>query len=144
MEGVQQIGESIDSFDPTRGGRLAAAVSLAMDKHAVRWLKELKPVVVVGRLRASPLLPNTLDLPDWSLQIAQWQRWLEPHHRVRAAAESGKLDEVTSRFLMRRFGWHGGPPQTLAALAAEFNFTLVRAAVFEQKALAAGLAWKAT
>jgi hypothetical protein len=139
MEGVQRIGEAIDSFDPSRGGRLAAAVSLAMDKHAIRWLKEIKPVVVVGRLRASPLLPNTLDLPDWSLLVCGWQRWLEPHHRVRAAAESGAMDEQTAKFLLHRFGWYGGPPRTLAELSEQFNFTLVRTAIFEQRALYAAM-----
>lgn len=137
--GIQQIGEALDHFDPARGGRLAGPVGLAMDKHAVRWLKEIKPPVVVGRLRASPLLPNTLDLPDWSLLVAHWQRWLEPHPNVKIAAESGVLDDTTSRFLKRRMGWDGGPPRTLAQLSEEFGFTLVRASMFEQRALYAAV-----
>jgi hypothetical protein len=137
--GVQQIGEAIDHFDPSRGGRLAGPVGLAMDKHAVRWLKEIKPPVVIGRLRASPLLPNTLDLPDWSLLVAHWQRWLEPHPRVKLACESGQLDDVTTRFLKRRLGWDGGPPHTLAQLSEEFSLTLVRASMFEQRALYAAV-----
>ena len=139
MEGVQRIGEAIDQFDPSRGARLAGAVSLAMDKHAVRWLKELKPVVVVGRLRASPLLPNMHDLPDWSLEVNEWQRWLEPHHRVRRACDAALVDAATRDFLMRRYGWHGGPPSTLAALAEQFEYTLFRASIFEQKALYAAM-----
>jgi hypothetical protein len=134
--GIQQIGEAIDHFDHSRGGRLAGPVGLAMDKHAARWLKEVKPPVLVGRLRASPLLPNTLDLPDWSLLVSHWQRWLEPHPRVRLAATTpGALEEGIAKFLSRRLGWDGGPPHTLAQLAEEFGFTLVRASMFEQRAL---------
>lgn len=135
IEGVQQIGEAIDGFDPTRGGRLAGAVSLSMDRHAVRWLREIKPLVVVGRLRASPLLPNMVDLPDWSLMVNDWQRWLEPHPAVRRARDAGLPDPAAADFLARRFGWHGGPPATLASLAEHFDFTLVRAAVYEQRSL---------
>jgi hypothetical protein len=139
MEGVQSMGEVIDGFDSSRGGRLAAAISLAMDKHAVRWLKEIKPVVVVGRLRASPLLPNTFDLPDWSLLVCPWQRWLEPHHRVRLACEHPGFDVAMGEFLRHRFGWYGGPPRTLAELSEQFNFTLVRTAIHEQRALYAAM-----
>lgn len=135
VQGVQQIGEAIDAFDPTRGGRLAGPVGLAMDKHAMRWLRELKPTVVVGKLRASPLLPNILDLPDWSLLISAWQRWLEPHPRVRATALSGGLDALTTDFLCCRFGWNGGRPHSLAQLAERFQFTPVRTAIFEQRSL---------
>jgi len=139
VQGAQQIGEAIDAFDPSRGGRLAASVGLAMDKHAIRWLKELKPIVVVGKLRASPLLPNTYDLPDWSLLVCAWQRWLEPHPRVRLATGSPVFDGVMATFLRRRFGWDGAPPHTLAQLAQEFNFTPVRTAIFEQRSLHAAV-----
>lgn len=135
MEGVARIGDVIDHFDMSRGGRLAGAVSLAMDKHAQRWSKEIKPLVVVGKLRASPLLYNAPDLPDWSRVVNVWQRELEPHFRVRDVAESGKFDSAMSTFLMERFGWHGGQPKTLSEMAEKFNMTFVRAAIFEQKAL---------
>jgi len=142
IEGIQRIGDAIDHFDSSRGGRLASAVGLAMDKHAVRWLKELKPLVVVGRLRASPLQPNAPDLPDWSRLVSVWQKELEPHFRVRIAAESGKLDPVMSAFLIDRFGWYGGPPRMLNELTEKFNFTFVRAAIFEQRAIHAATTMK--
>jgi hypothetical protein len=135
IEGVQRIGEAIDGFDPTRGGRLAGAVSLSMDRHAVRWLRDVKPIGGTGRLRASPLLPTMVDLPDWSLMVNDWQRWLEPHPAVRRACDAGLPDDAAADFLARRFGWHGGPPATLASLAEHFDFTLVRAAVYEQRSL---------
>ncbi len=135
IEGVQRIGDAIDGFDPSRGGRLAGAVSLAMDRHAARWQREVKPPVVVGRLRASPLLPNMFDLPDWSVLVNEWQRWLEPHPAVRRACDAGLPDAAAADFLSRRFGWHGGPPATLVSLAEHFDFALVRAAVYEQRSL---------
>jgi hypothetical protein len=62
-----------------------------------------------------------------------------PNERRLAAAESGAMDEQTAKFLLHRFGWYGGPPRTLAELSEQFNFTLVRTAIFEQRALYAAM-----
>ena len=147
MDAVRTVGEVIDGVDPSHAGRLAAPVGLALDKLAVRWIKDLAPVTLPPgtRLRASPLLPNAPDVEDWSRTIAPWQRWLEPHFRTRDAVEKGLVPEVERDFLSRRFGWYGGPPRTLSELGDAFGLSPIRVVVFEQRALrGARLVWRAT
>lgn len=138
MEAVQVVGYTIDHFDAGHGARLAAPVGLAMDKLAVKWVKELQPAPLPPgtRLRASPLLPNAPDFHDWSRAVSPWQGWLEPHFRTRETAESGKLDQQHRDFLRQRFGWYGGPPRTLVELGQTFGMSAIRVVVFEQRLLA--------
>lgn len=137
MDGIGAVGQAIDGVDPSHAGRLAAPVGLAVDKLAVRWIKDLAPVTLPPgtRLRASPLLPNAPDVPDWSRVVAPWQRWLEPHFRTRDAVDLGLLPEREGEFLRRRFGWYGGPPRTLLELGDMFSLSPIRVVVFEQRTL---------
>jgi hypothetical protein len=118
--GIAAVGEAIDGFDPSRGGRLAAAAGLAVDRSAIEWAKQLSAVPgSAAARRASVKIPAGLAMPDWTRSVCAWQSFLEPDRRVRLAIESGKLAPELAAYLGQRYGLDGGPARTLAELARE-------------------------
>ncbi len=139
------LGEAVDQFEPQRparvpAGRLAAAAGMALARACTRWMRShgLEGAERPAKRAASRLLEGVV-IPDWTLSCAPWQTWLEPDARVRAALAG--LDAGEREVLAERFGWTGGPPRTLAEIAAARRTTVIRAAVMERRALRAAFAW---
>jgi len=135
---IRVIGEVIDTHDVSKGGRLAAASGLALDRFAMSVTKELAPSPAQAR-RAVAVIPSTLPMPDWERQLCSWQSVLEPDRRLRPAITAGRVPPQSAGVLAKRHGWDGGPPRTLTELAAELKVTRIRVLVVEQKALAEAL-----
>lgn len=138
------VAEAVDQFKPggpsegkVGGGRLAAPVGLAMTRVVARFAREHAAEFRTGAgARAAPRLGAGVHLPDWTRSVAPWQAFLEPDPRVRAGLAG--IDERARVFLTERFGW-GGPPKTLVELAGIFKTTVMKAAMFERKAIRAAL-----
>lgn len=128
--------QAIDLFDPTKGGRIAGPIGLAVDKAITDWIKR-RPSVDASPRRASSLLTFGTIIRDWTLRVAPWQRWLEPDPRLRRASEASGFPAETASFLAARFGWNGSPPQTLEALALDRGLTAIRVAMLEHSCLKA-------
>ncbi|MCB9838348.1 MAG: hypothetical protein H6813_03335 [Phycisphaeraceae bacterium] len=60
--------EAAASFDPARGGRLAASASLAIN----RALADAERAIAKQATRSAPA-----GLRDWTRAVAPWQRWLD-------------------------------------------------------------------
>ena len=127
---------AIDLFDPSKGGRIAGPIGLAVDKAITEWIKR-RPSVDASPRRAASLLTFGTNIRDWTLRVAPWQRWLEPDPRARRASESPGFPQETAAFLAARFGWLGSPPMTLDALASARNLTPIRVAILEHACLKA-------
>ncbi len=137
MASITAIGTVVDAFDPSRGGRLASPVGLAVNRVASRWVREHREASGATS-RASPRVPTGAALPDWTRAVSPWQTWLEPPARVRE-----RLDNVDPRgrdMLMRRMGWGGDPPRTLAEASAALGVTVMRGAIIERAAIRAAMA----
>lgn len=130
-----RAAEAIDGIDPFKNSRVAAAVGLEVDRDAAGWLKAHPAAPTSARRAASILVPGTF-FPDWTRTVASWQDWLEPDARARSVVALDQMPEREAKFLVRRFGWDGGPPATLHDLALEMSIAPTVVARFERRALA--------
>ncbi|MDX2117308.1 MAG: hypothetical protein SFY96_03900 [Planctomycetota bacterium] len=132
------LSDAVEAHDPSsapgRGGRLAGAASLAIDRAVVRWLKDAAPTdgASVRRARSATRI-GVAALADWTRTIDPWQAWLEPDHRIRAI--SSGLNEFSRRVLDARFGWSGGPPMNAGQIGELIAQPRMRAAMIERRAL---------
>lgn len=136
--------EAADRFDPLKGGRLAAPVGLALNRVVSRWAKASGLVGPdVPASRASPHVDAAeVIIGDWSRLVDPWQPRLEPDARVRAVLH--RIDPAHAELLAARLGWSddaagGGPPLTIAAVAAARSITAHHASAFEHEAIGAAL-----
>lgn len=127
---------AIDTFDASKGGRIAGPIGLAVDKSITDWIKR-RPSVDERPRRAASLLTFGTVIRDWTLRVTPWQRWLEPDPRLRRASETPGFPAEQAAFLAARFGWQGTPPQTLDALAIARGLTPIRIAMLEHACLKA-------
>ena len=140
-ESLAAVGEAIDGFDPGRGGRLAGAANVAVDRVGARWAKE---VGRRGEGRAEERLPRGVGVGDWTSRVSVWDRWLGMDPRVRAAWGAGRLAGEVGAWVGARQGWDGGPPRSLsemgmsAAKAARVDARMTRAALAVVRAGTAG------
>lgn len=129
------IADATDRHDPARGGRLAAPVSLALN----RWASGVPDVARPPEPgRAARRTPAGLPVPDWTRRVAPWQRWLGPDPRIARVLE--RLDPDDRALLIRRFGLGTGPPETLAGVAASMGKKANHLARAERRALRRALA----
>lgn len=129
------VADAVDRFDPARGGRLAAPVSLALG----RWCAQVPDVAASPEPgRAARRLPAGVPVPDWTRRIAPWQAWLEPDPRLRGVL--GRLGEDDRTLLARRFGLGETLPESLAAIAASEDKRAVHLARAERRAVRRALA----
>lgn len=150
-EAIAALAESVDVFDPTGRGRLAAPAGLALQRRLSRWIREHPGQIgdPPGAGRASPTLRPGVRIVDWTLRVAPWQSergpdgraahpWLEPDPRLRATLPRVRPDLAS--LLARRFGWDGLPPVTLAQIAADLGLPVMKAGSLERRALREALA----
>jgi uncharacterized protein YoaH (UPF0181 family) len=136
---IGRIGDVVDAHDAAKGGRLAGAAGLALDRYATQVVRELTPPDGSAR-RAVAVIPQGLPMPAWERAVSPWQAFLEPDARLLPAIRAGRVPQREATVLLLRFGWDGGPPRTLAELAAELKISRIRVLQVEQRAIAAGLA----
>lgn len=131
------VADGVDRFDPGRGGRLAAPVSLALG----RWCAQVPDVSRTPEAgRAARRMPSGMAVADWTRRVAPWQAWLNTDPRLPGVLE--RLAEDDRALLVRRFGLDGSPPETLEAVAAARGLRAVHLARGERRAVrrALGLA----
>jgi hypothetical protein len=140
---IEALIEGTGQFDPTRGGRLAAPVGLALNRAVTRWAKgSPEPARNGVGLRAVTFTdPEGIAIDDWTRRVDAWQTALEPEARARKSLSG--IEPERAKFLKGRFCWGEGegtgPPRTVAELAAEFKLTLHHASAMEHDSLAAAL-----
>ena len=100
--------EAAHRYDPARGGRLSAAVTIAVDR-------------VAGTTPAGSAKPTAARrsfaqwrVEDWTRRVSPWQRFLEAPATLRAGMAS--LDAKQRAILESRFGF-GERPHTLAEIS---------------------------
>lgn len=109
--GFDALARTVDRFDPTRGGRLAAPGSLVIG----RALSRVDLRVETGMDPAPP----DAKLDDWSTALIDRQPLVLPPEII-ASIPSLESDEIRS-LLEERFGTRTGRPMTLAELAHEHS-----------------------
>jgi len=122
--------EGVDRFHPARGGRLAAPVSLALQRWASH-VPDVAAAVVPGK--ATRMTPTGYAVRDWTRSVALWQAWLEPDPRLGGVLD--RLDDHERSLLTRRFGLDGSPPETLDAIARSMDKRAVHLARGERRAI---------
>lgn len=122
------LGRSIDAFDPSRQGRLAAVAT-----HALRTELARGPIAAAAATAARARHERGgIVLPDLPEAVYPWRTALElPDGAVEAAAA---LDPDDRALLAARYGWGGSPPQTHAQIATALGRPVHRAAAAEQRA----------
>lgn len=124
---------ALNHFDPSKGGRLAGPVGLAVDKASVRTLRDALPPK--ASTRAMVLQPEvTITLPP----LSPWDRALLPDPRIVSAARDprARAADPDLALLADRFGLAGSPPQTLRQLREARGLTEIAVAHAVQRALA--------
>lgn len=111
------VSHAIDHFDPFRGGRLAAAASLALARALVAAERDHPRSPAQARRAAR----TDLVMADWTRAMADWNAWLAPHEGLRAAA--ARLAPPLGDAVAARFGFSGTRPMTMAELHARFGLT---------------------
>lgn len=131
---------SVDRFDPFKGGRLAAPVSLAVGRAVGRWLADAidhSRAPTPGRAEARRALDG-LPLKDWSTRVHEWQSWLDVSSSQRQgidAALARPVDAALARVLVLRLGLGQDPPQTLLESGRVLNLPPSRVSALHRRAL---------
>lgn len=132
-ESLAAATQALDHFDPSKGGRLAGPVGLAVDRCAVRTLRDALPPR--ASTRAMVLQPETtITFPP----LSPWDKALLPDPRIVRAlslAPSSHADSHLS-LLADRFGLAGAAPRTLRELREARGLTSITVARSLQRALA--------
>ncbi len=132
-DAVATASTALNHFDPSKGGRLAGPVGLAVDKASVRTLRDAMPPK--ASTRAMVLQPElTITLPP----LSPWDRALLPAPRLVPAARDprARAADPDLALLADRFGLAGSSPQTLRQLRAARGLTDIAVAHAVQRALA--------
>lgn len=130
MGAIDAVCDGVDRFDPSRGGRLAAPVSLALQ----RWVSHVPDVAAASVPgRATRLAPEGFVVLDWTRSVAPWQVWLDPDPRIPGVLD--QLGAAERELLVRRFGLMGEPPETLESIAGSMDKRAVHLARAERRAI---------
>jgi predicted transcriptional regulator len=102
---------AVDRFDPSKRGRLATPISLAL----ARALAPLAPPTAQPRRAHAASVP----IADWSRSVAPWQEFVDAPDAVAVAVRERLVDDRTALVIRCRFGWGVGPPMTLRQMHRE-------------------------
>lgn len=139
--GLDALLESIDRFDPFKGGRLAAAAGVAIARALSRLLRD-QPGLLAAASAPSPARaaarraadgPTAAD--DFSRRVYPWQADLDL--APGAVDRLPTLDEPGRTIVTRRFGLAGLPPESPAAIARSLGLRPARASQLLRAALVA-------
>ncbi|MEM8757835.1 MAG: sigma factor-like helix-turn-helix DNA-binding protein [Planctomycetota bacterium] len=116
---IRAGSDAIDAVHPSDRGRLAAPVSLAVDRRVRETVAPPARAAAPGRPgKARRKIGADAEISDFTAVVYRWQRAVEPDPRIRSALAA--LDEREATILRRRFGYapsDAGRPITLAELA---------------------------
>lgn len=132
LEALVAAGAALEAIDPATGARVASAVGLSSDRVGVRRAKNM----ATGRPGAAPARTG---MPDWSLRLFPWQRWIDAEPRLRAAIARAGLTPDDAALLCARYGFDGAPPRTIAAIAKERSLSERAAGIELRRATGAAL-----
>lgn len=147
--GLHAAARAVDAFDPSRGGRLAAPVTLIVTREVARWTKDAPATQGDQPGRAQGRLSRGTPFPDWTRAVSPWQEWLEPRADVRAGRD--RVSDEARRAMGLRMGWpewvesdrrsakgSGSDslrPRTCAEIAAITGLSTTGAARLERRAI---------
>jgi RNA polymerase primary sigma factor len=145
--GLNAAARAIDAFDPAKGGRVAAPITLLVTRDVSRWIKAAPAPEPEPAGRALPRLTSGIEFPDWTRRVAPWQEWLEPDPLVRPRVDAVPADARLAMAL--RHGWPDwtsrtspapARPHTCAEIAALLSITPTAVARLERLAIREALA----
>lgn len=145
---LEGLKSAVDVFDPFRGGRLAAAVGVSVNRTVTAWLRSHG--ADGGGRRAAPgggaagLATVRCDSAaigfDWTRRVDPWQVWLEPEGAVvRWVREAGDGDDraaLERRVVAMRYGLEGAPPRTPREVGEVLGTTAARVTAIERRVTA--------
>lgn len=144
---LDAVCRAVETFEPAKGGRLAAPVGLFVSREVSRWMREhASELLARERGKAASRLTPGIPFDDWTRSVAPWQSWLEPRPEVRPARD--RVSQPAREVLSRRMGWpewRADPstparPQTCAEIASSLGLSGVRVARLERAAIREALA----
>lgn len=145
--GLNAGARAIDAFDPAKGGRVAAPITLLVTRDVSRWIKAAPVQEPEPAGRALPRLTSGIEFPDWTRRVAPWQEWLEPDACIRRRPEA--VSPHARAVMGLRHGWpewtsRTSPapvrPHTCAEIAALLTITPTAVARLERRAIREALA----
>lgn len=125
---LDAASHAFERYDPFKGGRLAAPISLAVARAVSRWNRThgrragrlpshasatgsaARPTA--GDDRAAAPSAAISDLAAKRRNLHPWQSFLEPDPAVRDCVRSWPPQEPRSRALLMRWGWASNTPTT--------------------------------
>lgn len=123
----QVISRCIESLDPKgRRQELAKVCAHALDM-ALAALYQSKP----SRRAAVRHESGSIALEDFYRQLCPWQSWLEPYPGLGILLD--RIDPENRPAIALRYGYQGGPPHTIDALAKKLGLSPQRATRLVQK-----------
>ncbi|GIW74327.1 MAG: hypothetical protein KatS3mg103_0849 [Phycisphaerales bacterium] len=115
LASIDAAARAAQRYDPDRGGRLSAAVSVAVDRS---WNASHALAQRPGSARRSFA---SVPIEDWTRRVSPWQAFLEPPLALRLGL--AELPDEQRGLLEARFGL-GEQPHTLAQLSDRFGIHL--------------------
>ncbi|MCC6320755.1 MAG: hypothetical protein IT438_04885 [Phycisphaerales bacterium] len=130
--------DAVERFDPFRGGRLAAATTIAVSRTVGAWasVAGVGPDAVGGR---ATVRCDSAEIEDWTRSIDPWQARLEPSTLLAEWATGpaeNREDARAQRAVSLLYGLDGGPPRSPMEVAALMGTTAARIAAIERAAIA--------
>ena len=108
---IAAAAEAAHRYDPARGGRLSAAVTLAVD-HAMADTQAPAPSTTAARRTFTQA-----QIEDWTQRVSPWQSFLDAPRPLRLGL--ARLQQEQRALLEARFGL-GERPSTLGELGERF------------------------
>lgn len=107
------IRESLEGVDPSRDQRLERVVAFAMERALAQRDRPMASAPMKAAARHAP--GATIALGGVFDAIDEWETWLDPWRNWRGSLAA--LSEASRAMLGMRYGWDGGPPRTMIAIA---------------------------
>lgn len=130
LGGIGVAAGTIDRFDASKGGRIAAPIGLAVNRFAAAQPDVAQPV---GAGRAARRIASGIAVPDWTLSVGAWQRWLDPDPRIVGVLD--RLEERDRVVLVLRYGLGEAHPITREVLSELLGTRPIHAARSERLAI---------
>jgi RNA polymerase primary sigma factor len=145
--GLHAAARAVDGFEPSRGGRLAAPITMLVTREVSRWMKDAPEGEGDLPGRAQGRLARGTPFPDWTREVSVWQEWLEPRAEVRGRGDA--VSDEARHVMGMRMGWpewvgaagadEGGVlrvrPRTCAEIASMTGLSATAVARLERRAI---------
>lgn len=146
---MEAAGSAMESFDPSKGGRLAAPITMMVTRATARWMRGEASEMQEPAGRANPRLSTGVVIPDWTRRVASWQAWLEPDARVRGSIDAvSGVHPLACAVMGMRHGWRewceraglgACRPSTCAEVGARLGVSATKCARIERLSIRTAL-----